>query len=220
VVHNGVPRPEESAPVAGEGIPPRPLRVLLPGRFSSWKGQGLLVDAISRLDRDRIRVRLVGDAFPGQEHHVSRTRDRIRDGELQDTVALEGFADDPTPLYHWSDLVVMPSLKPEPFGMVAIEAMSHGRPVVAADHGGLREIVVDGETGRRFRPGDPDALAGAIREYLENPSLLAEHGEAGRRRQRNRFDERSYASGIRDAIRDTIDPARKGAARPGRRTES
>lgn len=81
-----------------------------------------------------------------------------------------------------STLALVPSVWPEPFGYVAIEAMASGRAVIASDIGGLRDIVVDGETGRLVPPGDARALRQAIDELLRRPELRRTMGEAGRRR--------------------------------------
>jgi glycosyltransferase involved in cell wall biosynthesis len=79
-------------------------------------------------------------------------------------------------------IAVVPSVWPEPFGQVAAEAMSCGRPVIASAVGGLRDIVVDGETGLLVPPGDADALCDALRTLLADPARRARMGDAGRRR--------------------------------------
>ena len=87
----------------------------------------------------------------------------------------------PSVPYADSAVVVVPSLG-EGFGMVALEAMERGRPVVASDVGGLPEIVVDGETGLVVPSGDADALAWAIAELTANLPRAAALGAAGRAR--------------------------------------
>ncbi len=79
-------------------------------------------------------------------------------------------------------IALAPSVWPEPFGIVAIEAMSSGHPVIASDIGGLRDIVIDGETGFRVPPNDAAALRRAIEQLLADPELRQRFGEAGRRR--------------------------------------
>jgi glycosyltransferase involved in cell wall biosynthesis len=77
---------------------------------------------------------------------------------------------------------LVPSAWAEPFGLVAVEAMQAGRPVIASAAGGLADIVVDGETGLLTPPGDPAALAAALRRLLADKALREAMGEAGRRR--------------------------------------
>jgi starch synthase len=90
--------------------------------------------------------------------------------------------------YPAGDVTVVPSLT-EPFGLVAIEAMACGKPVIASRVGGLQEIVVDRVTGLLVPPGDPIALAGAIRELLGHPAEAARMGEEGRRRYEALFSQ-------------------------------
>jgi glycosyltransferase involved in cell wall biosynthesis len=81
-----------------------------------------------------------------------------------------------------SSLALVPSIWQEPFGMVVIEAMAAGRPVVASRIGGIPDIVVDGETGLLVPPGDSLALRGAIERLLADPSLRERMGQAARHR--------------------------------------
>jgi glycosyltransferase involved in cell wall biosynthesis len=183
------------------------LRILLIGRFNSWKGQGLLVTALARLDMSflkRIRVVIVGGVYRDQYHFKEDVIRQVRESGLEECVEFHEFVEDPTELYHWSTVVVVPSLLPEPFGLVAIEAMGHGRPVIAADHGGLVDIVVDGKTGFRFCPGDPEALAAAIRSYIEEPDLVIAHGTEGRKRYQEYYHEDRYMAAVSGVIKAVI----------------
>jgi glycosyltransferase involved in cell wall biosynthesis len=84
--------------------------------------------------------------------------------------------------WYRSSIALVPSVWPEPFGMVVIEAMAAGRPVIASRIGGLPDILVDGETGFLVPPGDPIALRRAIEHLLADPILRERMGEAGKRR--------------------------------------
>ncbi len=79
-------------------------------------------------------------------------------------------------------LAVAPSVWPEPFGLVALEAMLSGRPVIASKIGGLSDTVIDGETGFLVTPGDPIALANALRRLLADRDLREQMGRVGRLR--------------------------------------
>ena len=89
--------------------------------------------------------------------------------------------------YAESDVVVAPTLNVEPLGMVAIEAMSVGRPVIASRRGGFLETVVDGATGILFEPGDHQALAWAVQRLAYDRNLRIEMGNAGSKRRKERF---------------------------------
>jgi glycosyltransferase involved in cell wall biosynthesis len=194
VLLNGVADPGVGA-VAQRGDR---LRILMIGRINSWKGQDLLVRAVRRLPDEiaaRLDIRFAGAAF--EDGPAGRELEALLDrGGLAAEVQVLGFVDDPGPLYEWCDIVVMPSKRPEPFGLVAIEAMAHARAVLAARHGGLSEIVVDGETGILFAPGDEAALAGAIEYAVRQRDEIAAMGRAGRLVYLARFTEARYRRGL------------------------
>lgn len=91
-------------------------------------------------------------------------------------------------LYRSAAVVVVPSLMEEPFGLVAVEAMACGVPVVASRHGGLASIVEDGETGFLVTPGDERELAPRLEELLGDSRLRRRFGAAGRERATHLFD--------------------------------
>jgi len=97
-------------------------------------------------------------------------------------------------------LGVIPSITEEAFPVVALEAMATGRPLVAADHGGLPEIVADGETGLLVAPGDPAALRGALHRLHSDPELCGRMGRAARQRVR-RFTPATVVPQLEDVYR-------------------
>jgi glycosyltransferase involved in cell wall biosynthesis len=124
----------------------------------------------------------------GHEHltTIAELQDYARQRVVADHVTFTGFRDDlPALLARW-DLFVLPSLW-EGFGLVLLEAMAAGRPVVASRVGPIPEIVQHGETGLLVEPGQPGPLADALLKVLENPDLAARFGAAGRRRVAERF---------------------------------
>jgi glycosyltransferase involved in cell wall biosynthesis len=84
-----------------------------------------------------------------------------------------------------SSLALVPSLTPETFGIVAIEAMAMGRPVIASDTGGLTDVVIDGETGFLVPPGDAVALTQAMKRLMEDEPLRKRLGQVALRRSQN-----------------------------------
>ncbi len=85
------------------------------------------------------------------------------------------------------DFGVVPSTYPEPFGIVNLEYMACGLPVVATEVGGIPEVVVDGKTGLLIEPNNPQALAAAIEKLLNAPDLRIKMGNAGRKRVEQNF---------------------------------
>jgi len=90
--------------------------------------------------------------------------------------------------YRDMDICVVPSLWEEPFGMVAVEAMASGKPVIASRAGGLSDSVKDSVTGFHFPPGDSNALAEKLNILLDDSSLREKMGRAGRERVERLFD--------------------------------
>jgi glycogen synthase len=159
--------------------------ILFAGRLEYEKGVQTVLEALPSIER---RVPSVGLIVAGAGTYRTSLEQRARDIGLDGQVRFAGFVEEPDlrSLYRAADLVVVPSLY-EPFGLVALEAMASGTPVVAADTGGLREIVEHGASGLRFRPDDPGALADAAVRVLTEPGLArrltteAHRALAGRR---------------------------------------
>ena len=139
--------------------------VLLPARVTQWKGHGLLVDALARLERGSVHCLMVGEDG-GRRSVKAALGPKIARLGLTPHVHFVGRTDDMPAAYKLADVVVSASLDPEPFGRVMIEAQAMGRPIVATDHGGARETVLDGETGWLVAPNDAEAMAEGIRAAL------------------------------------------------------
>lgn len=139
--------------------------VMLPGRLSRWKGQLVLIEAISKLEHRNIRCLLVGSA-QGREDYRRELEARIVRHGLEEVVRIVDHCEDMAAAYKLTDLVVSASTDPEAFGRVVCEAQAMGRPVIATDHGGAKETVIPGVTGWLTPPGDADALAQAIAKSL------------------------------------------------------
>lgn len=142
--------------------------IILPARLTRWKGGLVLLDALARLARrDAIAV-LVG-SDQGRSAYAAELERRARALGIADRVRLAGHCADMPAALMLADAVVSASIEPEGFGRTVIEAQAMGRPVIATDHGGAAETVVDGETGRLVPPSDAAALAAALDEILALP---------------------------------------------------
>ena len=204
IVWNGVATPANSCPPQAHAK----LNLLLIGRLNSWKGQVLFLRALERLPenlRSQVNARIVGSVFGDQQHFADEVVKLATEPGLNDIVDIWPFTEDPFPHYCWADAVVVPSTRPEPFGLVAIEAMAAGRCVIAANHGGLSEIVVSGVTGTLVKPGSVDSLAAAIASYIEDRDRVYAEGKAGRDRFAKEFDEGRYKSKITNVIEELCD---------------
>jgi glycosyltransferase involved in cell wall biosynthesis len=173
--------------------------VALAGRINGWKGQEILVKAAGLLWEKGIRnVRylIIGSPPPGQEDYLERLQSAVELSPAAATISLMDFLPNVWVVWDACDLAVVPSTEPEPFGMVAIEAMAAGKPVIAAAHGGLLEIVEPGVTGLLVKPKDEGALADAMERLLGDTELCLNMGQAGQARQAQLFslDSQVYAT--------------------------
>jgi glycosyltransferase involved in cell wall biosynthesis len=135
-------------------LPPGAPVIMLPGRLTRWKGAEWLLRAIACLPQRDVFCVLVGDGRFGP-----RLEKLAESLGLAGRIRLAGHCEDMPAALMLADVVACPSLKPEPFGRTVIEAQAMGRPVIAANHGGAAETIIDGETGWRVAPGDLAALA-------------------------------------------------------------
>lgn len=169
------------------------VRLVLPGRLTSWKGQGLAIDALGALDtaeRSAVHLILPGDA-QGRDKYVTELEDKIIAHQLGGTVSIVGHTADMPAAYALADIVLAPSTRPEAFGRVAAEASAMAKPVIVADHGGQRETVIEGQTGTRAEPGSIPALTACIRTLVGlHPDARAAMGTAGQAHVRENYSKK------------------------------
>lgn len=171
------------------------LVLLLPGRLTRWKGQGLAIEAMSVLtseERAGLVLILAGDA-QGRDAYVDELQNQIDTLGLKETVRLSPHiaGGDMPAAYLAAGVVLAPSIRPEAFGRVAAEASAMERPVIVSDHGGGRETVIEYVTGTRVEPGSAAALAGGIRALLSlGPTARASMGREGRAHVIRHFSKR------------------------------
>ena len=148
--------------------------VMLPGRLTRWKGQEVLLDAVSRIkDQHEFLCLLVGSDH-GRKAYRQEIERKIETLGLTSHVALFDACQDMPAAYKLSDVVVSSSERPEGFGRIVCEAQAMGCPVVVTDHGGGPEQIIEGETGLTYPPGDAKALSEALVKTLSLTSTERE----------------------------------------------
>ena len=161
------------------GLPEEAFVCAVLGRISSWKGQEILARAVAEwpLAEAGAIALVAGAAWPGQEHYEQDLRALSGSLGLDGRLRMVGFRD-PALVYGAADVVVVPSTRPDPLPNAALEAASSGCCVVAAAHGGLPEIIRDGQTGRLFAPGEPVALAAVLAQLMADTGMRERLGAA------------------------------------------
>jgi len=140
--------------------------IMLPGRLTSWKGQINMITALAALrHKDAVLVLVGGDQ--GREKYTKSLIAHAQTLGVADRLRLAGHVEDMPAAMMLADIVVNASTEPEAFGRTIVEAQAMARIVIAADHGGARETIRDGETGFLFPPRDDQALASAIDRVLD-----------------------------------------------------
>lgn len=171
-------------------VRPRPsresdeVRLLFVGNLDPRKGLETLVDAFLLLDRPNVGLDVVGDeAF--YPRYARRVRRKASQGKLESRIRFHGRVgrEAVAEFYSQADVFVLPASY-EPFGIVFAEAMSFGLPVIAANAGGVPELVEHGRNGLLVPPGDVDALAGAIDTLVSDVQLRHQLGERSYERSR------------------------------------
>jgi glycosyltransferase involved in cell wall biosynthesis len=163
------------------------------GRLSPWKGQHVLIDALTLVPD--VHALLVGDALFGEEEYAAELRTHAERGGVADRTHFLGFRSEIPILMRAVDVVVHTSTSAEPFGRVIVEGMLARKPVVATRAGGAIEILANG-AGILVEPGDPAALAGAIRDLMGDGHRARSLADAGRTRALQEFDVRTMIEGF------------------------
>lgn len=185
--------------------------VLFAGRLEARKGIGTLFEAIERLleIEQSARYVIAGDdslaAGRAWKEKLGRRNAAAARVEIAGQVSSERLAS----LYRECALFVAPSLW-ESFGLVFLEAMANGKPVVGTTAGGIPEVVEHNVTGILVEPGDADALADAVFELLRDPARRTGMGRAGLERWRKRFSREAMAQQTLEAYQRTASAWRDG----------
>jgi len=170
------------------GLDPNTAIVLSVGRLDPSKGHMELIEAFGAVAEDFPLSHLVLCGVTStRDAYDQQLRQRVEDLQLGERVTFAGFRTDVAELMQSSDIFALPTIS-EAFGLVFTEAMASGLPVIAADSGGVPEIVLNGSTGYLSAPGAIDSLAEDLRLLLADEGRRETLGQAGRKRALSSFD--------------------------------
>jgi glycosyltransferase involved in cell wall biosynthesis len=207
VVYDGLPK-EDFEPCSPQALDRFRARFQIEGHSAAvvgrikWlrKGQEVFVRAAA-LVRNRFphgTFLIVGSSAPGNEEHTENLHRLVKELGLEDQVIFTGDIDDVRPVFASMDVIVVPSVQPEPLGLVVMEAMAMATPVIGSRSGGIAEQVTDGVEGYLFEPGNEVELAAAMEHLFSDADLRRAMGARARQRFVACFEiEDSYQSFIK-----------------------
>lgn len=176
------------------------IRVGLFGTLARWKGHETFLKAISILPQNLpIRAFIVGDAVyqtDGSQYSITELRQLAGQLGISNKVGFTGFVDESAAGMRACDIIVHASTQPEPFGLVIIEAMACGRPVIVSNAGGVTELIEEGSNSVAHHPGDVITLAACIRHLARDESLRERLSQEGYATAKDRFDRALMAQKI------------------------
>lgn len=170
------------------------------GKLNKGKGVYDLLHAVGKMSEKHplLKLLFVGD---GQEREgLELEAERL---SIKDRVAFAGIRKDVEKMYSAMDIFVLPSVCEEAFGMVIIEAMSMGKPVIATTVGGIPEIIKDGVNGMLIPPGDSASIANAIERLIDNPDFCKTISAEGRKTVENNFSDMAMGERFDAILRET-----------------
>jgi glycosyltransferase involved in cell wall biosynthesis len=191
-----------------QGYDDQSLNLLYAGRLTPDKGIETAIEAMTKLvfgqSQREIRLSLAGSGPAEYENHL---RQLVNQAGLTDNVSFLGWvppAEMPELLQKF-DVLVLPSIWPEPFSRAVLEGMISGLVVVATRTGGTPEIIADGENGLLFLPNDPEDLAKKIARLADNPESRGKLAEAGTQTVMERFTITIMMDEVESFLQDVAD---------------
>ena len=155
--------------------------ILMPARLTSWKGHEFLIKALAQVQDDNFLCLFVGSNH-GHESYEQRLQNQIKSLGLEDKIRIVGVCDDMPVAYFISDFVICPSVKPEAFGRIPIEAQAMKKVIISTAIGGALETVIENKSGFLVEPNGVEDLANIISVLLGfDVDKLYDIGEVGRK---------------------------------------
>jgi glycosyltransferase involved in cell wall biosynthesis len=195
------------------GIPGHGVMALMVGNVRQWKGQHVVLAALEQMPasaRNGFYVAFAGALTVDDRPYMNQLEDTVKRAGLADHVMFLGSRDDVPDLLSASDIALHASVRPEPFGLVVVEAMALGKTVVAANSGGPAEVI-DGSSGITFDSMKPAELAHVLTELVGDPIRRGELSKGALQRA-EQFTVRRYAAGVR-CVYERMLPAKRFPAR-------
>lgn len=175
-------------------MPENALIVGMIGRINALKGQNEFLDALEPLlsQYDNLHAVLIGDVFRGEEWRREEILSRINSNESSQRIHCLLYRNDCPNLHNLFDVFVLPSTKPDSLPTVVLEAMATEKPVVGFAHGGITEMINDGENGYLIEVNNTQKMGEKIQELLNDKERRKIFGQNSIERQKSLFSLESY----------------------------
>lgn len=177
------------------------------GRVNHWKGQDYFIDIAKHILQKQPDTKFViaGDAYPGNEQLVDKMVDRIKIELPQQSIFYIGYRTDIPNILKSIDIFVLPSILPDPFPTVILEAMASAKPVVATNHGGALEMVAHMETGIIIPHDNAEKSANEILKLITSGEKISSMGKLGSERINKLFSLEKFRESILKLFAQTLD---------------
>ena len=176
------------------------------GRIVRWKGHVEFLNAafiILQAVPDA-KALIIGDFSDGGIAYQNQIQKMIDDSGFGDRVIMTGYVKDVGSMYDIVDVCVHTSIEPEPFGLVIIEAMANGIPVIASDLGAPKEIITDGINGYIVNPDSPQKIADSVIRLFSNDELREKIASSARQHVRQHYNEKDYAHAVENIYAEVL----------------
>jgi glycosyltransferase involved in cell wall biosynthesis len=185
------------------------------GRIIPQKGHKIFLSAIPGVIRERPETffLIIGEVFLGEDAYQKELLEMVERNGIEKRVFMTGFRPDIEHVIRSLDIVVLPSIAPEAFGLTLLEAMVLKKPVIASDIGGVKEIIEDGVHGFLVEPNRSGPIAERILYLLTHPDMANQMAERAQERVHQRFSLTQYITGMEQACREAVFKEEKIASR-------
>ncbi len=168
------------------------FKIILPGRLTRWKGQEMFIESLNLLkkkyNKENFQAILLG-SHQGRKVYFKKLISLVEKYRLKDNVFFIQHLKEMPVAYYVSDVVISSSIEPEAFGRISVEAQAMRRPILASNHGGSTETIVDGRSGFLFKNNNPESLAENLNKLMEmDKDKLQSIGNEGRKNILKKFD--------------------------------
>lgn len=178
-------------------------RVVMVGRIAPWKGQKIFIEAAKKIliKRDNVNFYIAGNVLFGEDAYKDEIEAMIEDRhKISTSIYLCGFVEDIPAFLEEADILVHASIIPEPFGLSVAEGMASGLAVIAADAGGIREMIKNNIDGLLYTSGNSRQLADKINSVLDNKELTETLGENARKTIEENFNIKDKVKEIEEVL--------------------